>query len=584
MDGGFRFEILGPQRAWAGDRPLDLGPAKQRAVLGVLLLQPGRPVPTAQIIDAVWPHDLPENATNVLQKYIAALRRLLEPDRSPRTPSRLLTLSEAGYQLAIDPFDVDATEFEAAVDAATTAHAAGRDDEAADGFRAGLRLWKGEPFAGLGGPVFEAVRVRLGERRVSASEALAEIRLRRGDHRELIADLAALVEEFPLHERLRLLLMLSLHRSGRPTDALQTFRELRTLLDEEHGIEPGEELQDLQRRILRSDPALAYPSTLPIATGKPATTTAPAPVSSAAAWNPVSPAPMESPTTAPVSPAPFLVAPPKPPQPSQPPPLPPLSPPVPFPQDHALMRAPAGAQRWPPYALGVDPFFGTEFNRQPWITWVETVLGIIAGACTLCLLAWVPILYHATRRRSGRLFAAAFGYFVVAAFFWVLMIATVEDDGSSWADPIMIPIVIIVSIGVPVHVLLLNEHLRHVWRRRRNGPIERRVQARQLLVTSPVARFALAIGRPDLVRTHNDGGLIDVNAVPEHVIYKVLGMRRDVARRIIAERAQRGPFTSMLDLTVRCAVGPDVTAAFNDRLLFLPPPPDRFRPQALRQH
>ena len=249
MDGGFRFEILGPQRAWVGERPLDLGPAKQRAVLGMLLLQPDRPVPTAQIIDAVWPHDLPENATNVLQKYVAALRRLLEPDRSPRTPSRLLTLSEAGYRLAIDPFSVDATEFEAAVDAATTAHAAGRDDEAADGFRAGLRLWKGEPFAGLGGPVFEAVRVRLGERRVSASEALAEIRLRRGDHRELIADLAALVEEFPLHERLRLLLMLSLHRSGRPTDALQTFRELRTLLDEEHGIEPGEELQDLQRRI-----------------------------------------------------------------------------------------------------------------------------------------------------------------------------------------------------------------------------------------------------------------------------------------------------------------------------------------------
>ena len=258
-----------------------------------------------------------------------------------------------------------------------------------------------------------------------------------------------------------------------------------------------------------------------------------------------------------------------------------------FPPGHALMRAPAGAQRWPPYALGVDPFFGSEFNRQPWVTWIETVLGVIAGACTLCLLTWVPILYYATRRRSRSLFAAAFGYFVVAFLFWTVMVTTTDEDGNSqqpWADAFMIPTLLIISILAPVHVVLLNEHLRHVWRRRRNGPIERREQARRLLVANPVARFALAIGRPDLVRTHKDGGLIDVNAVPDHVIFKVLGMRRDVALRIIAERAQRGPFTSMLDLTVRCAVSPDVTAAFNDRLLFLPPPPDRFRPQVLRQH
>ncbi|MEV4508040.1 AfsR/SARP family transcriptional regulator [Dactylosporangium sp. NPDC049525] len=557
MDGGFRFEILGPQRAWAGERPLDLGPAKQRAVLGVLLLQPGRPVPTAQIIDAVWPHDLPENATNVLQKYVAALRRLLEPDRSPRTPSRLLTLSEAGYRLAIDPFSVDATEFEAAVDAATAAHADGRDDDAADGFRAGLRLWKGEPFAGLGGPVFEAVRVRLGERRVSASEALAEIRLRRGDHRELIADLAALVEEFPLHERLRLLLMLALHRSGRPTDALQTFRELRALLDEEHGIEPGEELQDLQRRILRADPALAYPSSLPMTA--PSGTTAPAPVSSGSSWDPTSPAPGASQDEAPVSPAPFLVGP----------------PPVRYPPLPALVPPSVGAQRWPPFAVGVDPFFGTEFNRHPWITWLETILGVIAGACTMCVLAWVPILYHAARRHSAPLFAAAIGYFGLAVVFWAVMTTTVEDDLSQpvWAEAIAMPILFGVSLIVPVHVVLLNEHLRHLWQRRRNGPIERRAQARRLLNTSPAARFALAIGRPDLVRTHNDGGLIDVNGVPDFVIFKVFGTRRVLARRVVTERAVRGPFTSMLDLTIRCAVSADVTAAYNDRLLFLPPPP-----------
>ncbi|MET7419149.1 BTAD domain-containing putative transcriptional regulator [Dactylosporangium sp. NPDC005555] len=550
MDGVFRFEILGPARAWAGERPLDLGPAKQRAVLGVLLLQPGRPVPTAQIIDAVWPQDLPENATNVLQKYIAALRRLLEPDRSPRTPSRLLTLDDAGYRLAIDPAAVDVTVFEAYVDTAAAAHAAGRDEDAADGFRAGLRLWKGEPFAGLSGPVFEAVRVRLGERRVSASEALAEIRLGRGEHRDLIADLAALVEEFPLHERLRELLMLSLYRSGRPTDALQTFRELRALLDEEHGIEPGEALQELQRRILRSDPSLVLPTT----------SSAAEPVS-AASWDPVGPAPAAQ---SPVSPAPFLV--------DQVPadPVPPRFPGIP-----PLVKAPAGAQRWPPFAVGVDPFFGREFNRQPWVTWMETLVGVLFSGCTMTLLAWVPVLYHATRRRSAPLAFAAIGYFAVAVAFWVVMIATVEDDGSQpdWASVVSVSALFLVSLGVPVHVVLLNEHLRHVWRRRRNGPIDRRERARQLLVTNPVSRFAFAIGRPDLMRTHKDGGLVDVNAVPEHVLFEVPGLRRGLARRILADRAARGPYTSMLDLAVRCGIGADVTAAFNDRLLFLPPPP-----------
>ncbi|MEV4130660.1 BTAD domain-containing putative transcriptional regulator [Dactylosporangium sp. NPDC049742] len=572
MDGGFRFEILGPLRAWAGERPVNLGPAKQRAVLGVLLLQPGRPVPPAQIIDAVWPHDLPdnalpENATNVLQKYVAALRRLLEPDRSPRTPSRLLTFDEGGYRLAIEPAAVDVTEFEAHVEAATAAHAAGRDDDAADGFRAGLRLWKGEPFAGLGGPAFEAVRVRLGERRVSASEALAEIRLRRGEHRELVADLTALVEEFPLHERLRQLLMLSLYRSGRPTDALQTFRELRSLLDDQHGIEPGEPLQDLQRRILRSDPTLALPSS-PV----PPTHTAPssssaAPIS-AASWEPVSPAPVESS----VSPAPFLAAP-------GPPPPPPMLFPMPM-----LVAAPVGLRRWPPFAVGVDPYFGHEFNRQPWITWIETLVGIVLSACTLSTFAWVPFLYHGARRRSRPLLAVALGYFAVAVTYWTVEMIYLEDDLSQppLAEAVAMLSVFGVSLGAPVHVLLINEHLRHLWRRRRSGPLERRERARRLLVTSPVARFALAIGRPDLPRRHNDGGLIDVNAVPDHVLLTIKGMRPAVAHRVIADRTARGPFVSMLDLALRCGVSPDDTAAYNDRLLFLPPPPVLQQPPVMQ--
>ncbi|GAB3952615.1 hypothetical protein GCM10027614_56590 [Micromonospora vulcania] len=112
MSGTLRFEILGPQRAWYADRELDLGPGKQRAVLAVLLLSTGRPVSTGQMVEAVWPEEPPANGPNVVQKYVAGLRRVLEPDRSPRTPGQVLSLTDAGYVLRVAPEALDAVRFE----------------------------------------------------------------------------------------------------------------------------------------------------------------------------------------------------------------------------------------------------------------------------------------------------------------------------------------------------------------------------------------------------------------------------------------------------------------------------------------
>ncbi|WP_236648524.1 AfsR/SARP family transcriptional regulator, partial [Micromonospora sicca] len=256
MSGTLRFELLGPQRAWYADRELDLGPGKQRAVLAVLLLSAGRPVPTGQIVEAVWPDEPPANGTNVVQKYVAGLRRVLEPDRSPRTPGQVLSLTDAGYLLRIAPEAVDAVRFERGVQRARQRHAAGRTAEALAELTAALRLWQGEPFTGFAGPVFEAARHRLVELRAVALESRAELELESGRHRELIGELVELVAEFPVRERLRHQLMLALHRSGRQAEALAAYREFADLLREEYGIEPGEVLRELHRRILRSDPTL----------------------------------------------------------------------------------------------------------------------------------------------------------------------------------------------------------------------------------------------------------------------------------------------------------------------------------------
>lgn len=251
-----RFEILGPLRAHRGPRELDLGPGKQRAVLATLLVAGNRPVPPGRIIEAVWRTDPPANGANVVQKYVAGLRRALEPDRAPRTSGQLLTLTDGGYLLAVAPGGSDAEEFTAQLRRAGRLRAEGRPEDAAGQLREALALWRAEPLMGLDGPVFDAARERLVESRAAALEDWAEIELELGRHAALLPELGRLVAEFPLRERLRAVQMLALYRSGRQAEALSVFREARRLLVGEYGVEPGQQLRQLHQRMLQTDPTL----------------------------------------------------------------------------------------------------------------------------------------------------------------------------------------------------------------------------------------------------------------------------------------------------------------------------------------
>ncbi|GLW33814.1 AfsR/SARP family transcriptional regulator [Actinoplanes regularis] len=163
-----RFEILGPLRAYRDARPVDLGPPKQQGLLALLLLHAGEPVPMERIIDALWSGDPPENAVDVVQRCVGALRRALDPDRTS-----LLTLTPGGYLLRAGDSAVDAELFRAALARARDAHRTGDLNGATDEVRQALGLWQDEPLAGLTGPVFESARARLNEERATASNLLA---------------------------------------------------------------------------------------------------------------------------------------------------------------------------------------------------------------------------------------------------------------------------------------------------------------------------------------------------------------------------------------------------------------------------
>ncbi|WP_158893814.1 tetratricopeptide repeat protein [Amycolatopsis anabasis] len=251
--GDIRYSVLGPVTAWHADQKIELGWAKQQAVLAVLLLELNRPVPARRIVDAVWGDHVPRDARNAVQTYISRLRRVLRDGGEPGEREPALVSTKAGYLLRGDPAKLDVAEFERHVDAAAKHHRAGDLAAAAGEAEAALALWHGEPFGGLAGPLLEAERRRLHERRLTALELRFTADLDRGRATESVAELTRLVDGYPLQERFRALLMRALWQSGRQAAALEVFRDARRRLAEELGVDPGEELRQLHERILRGD-------------------------------------------------------------------------------------------------------------------------------------------------------------------------------------------------------------------------------------------------------------------------------------------------------------------------------------------
>jgi DNA-binding SARP family transcriptional activator len=264
-NGRITFEILGPVRAFDGAAELDLGASKQRAVLAMLLLNANKPVTPSAIIDGIWADDPPENGANVIQKYVAGLRRVLEPARSPRTSGGVITLTEAGYVLAVGEGCLDIDLFQQTVTRAQDWRSRGQLAAAAEMLRGADAMWRGEPLAGVSGPAIESARSQLTEHRTAARLIWAEIEMDLGHHSVLIPTLTEAIAQSPLREDLRYLHILALYRSGRQGEALASYDETRRLLAETFGIDPSESLQQLYRRILQADPTLYERAPAPVA-------------------------------------------------------------------------------------------------------------------------------------------------------------------------------------------------------------------------------------------------------------------------------------------------------------------------------
>lgn len=235
-----RFRILGPLQIGADLDERAITAGRDRVVVSMLLLHPGRVVSVDELLDAVWPDGPPATARNQLQACVSRLRRAL--------PAGAIITDPAGYGIRVGDDDLDALRF-THLTAEARAQAEVAPDDARRRFRTALQLWRGPALAGI-----DAVAVRQGaavldEQRATAIEDWVDLELSGGRERDLIAELVGLVERFPFRERLRGQLMTALYRAGRKAEALAEYRQVCAVLGDQLGMEPGPQLQDLYRRM-----------------------------------------------------------------------------------------------------------------------------------------------------------------------------------------------------------------------------------------------------------------------------------------------------------------------------------------------
>ena len=242
-----RLRVLGSLGAEISGSPINLGTPRQRAVLAMLIAARGRMVPVDRLTEQLWRGEPPPKAAVSLQTYVSNLRRLLEPDRPPRTPAAVLVSAPPGYALLLPEDAVDAWRFESAVSRSRSAP----DEEARSLLLEALRWWRGPAFAENADEEWAGAEVvRLTELHAEARELLVATDLRTGRAAAAVPAAEVLVRESPLREEGWRLLALAQWACGRQADALGSLRRAAAVLRDELGCDPGPALADLEQSLL----------------------------------------------------------------------------------------------------------------------------------------------------------------------------------------------------------------------------------------------------------------------------------------------------------------------------------------------
>lgn len=245
------LQILGPVRIWRDGVELDAGPRQQSYLLAVLLARAGKPISTSELVDLIWAEDVPASAVNILQKYVGALRRLLEPLLPVREAGSFLHRRGNSYLFTAGAATLDLVAFRELVDAAGAALTRHDHEVALDHYVGALGMWHGSAGDGIAdGTIATTVFAALDNEFYDACTVAAELAVSMNQPERVLAPLQLAASMAPFNEPVLAGLVGVLGAAGRQAEALSVFRQVRDRLADELGIDPGPALEEAQRRIL----------------------------------------------------------------------------------------------------------------------------------------------------------------------------------------------------------------------------------------------------------------------------------------------------------------------------------------------
>jgi DNA-binding SARP family transcriptional activator len=253
VSAGLWLSVLGPLEAWGDGAPLSLGPPIRRAVLALLLMDPGVLVRQDTIVDELWGDSPPRTAVGLVQAHVSRIRRLLGPHARSAGDEGVIDSVRGAYRLSLSARQVDLLAFRDLAARAAAARESGDDVTAVECYEHAVGMWRGKPFADVdvlcGHPSITALR----REQAGVLMRYAEVACALGQYDRVLPRLQALADADPLNEPAHARLMIALAGSGQQAAAIRVHQDVRTRLDRELGLYPGEELAEAYVRVLRQD-------------------------------------------------------------------------------------------------------------------------------------------------------------------------------------------------------------------------------------------------------------------------------------------------------------------------------------------
>lgn len=248
------FRVLGPQQVRINGVDCTPRAAKVRQVLALTLLNANQVVTIETMIEELWGDRPPRSAVTTTQTYIYQIRKMVSEHAGLQVAANTVRTMPRGYLLQVEDDQLDWRRFERMVQRAESLFVQGQHQSASQLLSEALALWNGSALADIRcGSLLQGYVARLEEKRIAALERRLKADMCLGRHRELIPELRSLVNQHPYNEWLHGQLVFALYRSGRRGEALGHFHNARRLLNEELGLDPSPDLEEIHRLVLNAE-------------------------------------------------------------------------------------------------------------------------------------------------------------------------------------------------------------------------------------------------------------------------------------------------------------------------------------------